>query len=237
MAQLLANGELLFFSSAVAVASFGFLCYYYLSESSVVKNLLKTRTGETYNILFQRFLGAIIFGIIPLMIILCSGTKNISEFGIIAPVSGTYIWTIIISTIIITINYFNSQTPENLEIYPQIRTKDWSMGLLLLSALSWIVYLLSFEFLFRGFLFFASVRLIGLWPAIIVNTAIYSLVHLPKGFKETIGAIPFGILLCFVTFKTGSIWIAVVTHIVMALSNEWLSLKAHPRIFIKINRK
>ncbi|MFN8134788.1 MAG: CPBP family intramembrane glutamic endopeptidase [Bacteroidales bacterium] len=72
-----------------------------------------------------------------------------------------------------------------------------------------------------------------LWPAIALNTAIYMLVHIPKGIKETLGAIPLGVLLCYLTVQTGSIWIAVMVHIVMALSNEWKAAARAPGMFVK----
>lgn len=237
MNSLHTNAEIYYFTTAILVASFGFIFYLYFSESANNVKRLKSSKGEPGYILFQRFLGVLIFGIVPVCVILFKGTKNLDDFGIITPVPETYIWTSFLSVIVISINYFNSQTPENLEMYPQIRRNEWSLTLIILSAISWMIYLLSYEFLFRGFLFFASVHLIGLWPAIIINTAIYSLVHLPKGIKETTGAIPLGILLCYLTFKTGSIWVAVFTHIIMALSNEWLSIRANPQISFKTSRK
>jgi membrane protease YdiL (CAAX protease family) len=237
MNPVLMNADLFNFISAMMVATFGFIFYHYVSESALISKLLKSSKGEPLYVLFQRFLGVFIFGIIPISIILFSGTKDLSAFAVAAPVPETYFWTIILSAAVVAINYFNSQTPANREMYPQIRREVWSLPLVILSTLSWIIYLLSYEFLFRGFLFFASINLLGLWPAIMINTAIYSLVHLPKGIKETFGAIPFGILLCYLTFRTGSIWVAVFTHVSMAVSNEWLSIRAHPDMFIKIGWK
>lgn len=237
MTILPANDELYYFTSAITVASLGFIFYYYLPESTFVQKVLKSAKGETRYVLFQRLLGAFIFGIIPFIIIFFSGMKRMADFGILIPVQETYFWVTILSIIIISINYANSKTAANLEIYPQIRVKVWTITLTFLSILSWIAYLLSYEFLFRGFLFFASSSLLGLWPAIILNTAIYSLVHIPKGIKEIVGAIPLGILLCYLTFRTGSIWVAVLTHIIMAVSNEWLSLRAHPQMIIKFSWK
>lgn len=231
------NNEMGLFISAICIASFGFIFYYLFADSSFVKKFLDSDHGEVRYVLFQRFLGVLIFGMVPLLILVFSGTKSIADFGVTVPAKETGIWIAILSVIVITMNYFNSRTPGNLELYPQIRDKVWSLQLIILSATSWIAYLLSYEFLFRGFLLFSSISILGLWPAIILNTAIYSLVHLPKGFKETIGAIPLGVLLCYLTAKTGSIWIAVVTHIIMALSNEWLSLRANSQMFIKSHRK
>ena len=113
-------------------------------------------------------------------------------------------------------------------MYPQIRVKEWDTQLLLLSAFSWIAYLLAYEFMFRGYLLFVSVEYLGVWPAIALNIAIYALVHVPKGIKEAVGALPLGVVLGIITIQTGNIWVAFVVHIVLALSNEWFSLKAHP---------
>lgn len=103
------------------------------------------------------------------------------------------------------------------------------------SALSWIAYLFSYEVLFRGLLLFSAREAIGYWPAIILNTGIYSLVHYPKGIKETLGAVPFGIIICVLTFKTGNMLIAFFTHTILALSNEWLSIHAYLQK-VKVNQ-
>lgn len=228
------NEDLHLFLSAISIASFGVILYYYVTESSYVKKKLNSVRGEVRYILFQRLLGMLIFGIFPLLILIVSRSKSIADYGVTMPVNETFFWIAILSIVVITINYFNSRTPQNLELYPQIRKEIWTLKLLIISTASWIAYLLAYEFLFRGFLLFSTMSLLGLWPAIILNTAIYSLVHLPKGLKETIGAIPLGVLLCYLTAITGSIWIAVITHIVMAMSNEWLSIHAHPKIVLKI---
>ncbi len=233
MSLLPAYAELFCFTSAIIVASLGFMFYYYLPDSTFIQKILKSVKGESRYVIFQRFLGVFLFGIISLLVIVFPGTSKLADFGIITPVEETYFWTIILSLAVVAMNYFNSRTPANLAVYPQIRKEVWSIKLIILSLLSWIAYLLSYEFLFRGFLFFASVHLLGLWPATAINVAIYALFHVPKGIKETVGAIPLGIILCYLTFRTGSIWIAVFTHIVMAVSNEWLSIRAHPQMFIK----
>jgi len=219
--------------AAIMVASAGFVCYHYLSTANVVKEMLRAAEGTARQVIFQRMLGFAIFGILPVAILLFSGISSFAAFGIKYPVSGTWVWIAILSAVVLVMNFFNASGPANLAMYPQIREKDWSVKMLILSALSWVLYLLGYEFLFRGFLLFAALPVMGLWPAIVLNTAVYMLVHLPKGIKETLGAIPLGVLLCYLTVQTGSIWVAVVVHIVMALSNEWLSLRAQPDMGIK----
>jgi membrane protease YdiL (CAAX protease family) len=91
--------------------------------------------------------------------------------------------------------------------------------------------------MFRGLLFFSFIRFIGNLPAIVVNVFIYALVHIHKGFKETLASIPFGIILCLMTLSTGSIWAAFIVHIILALSNEWISFHLNPEMSIKRNRE
>lgn len=225
--------ELYLFISAIAISILGFLFYFYISGLYLGKAMQRTEKGKPLSVLHQRLWGFFILGCLPLSIILLSGTKDLSHFGLGRPKMESYFWTILLSLIIVPMNYFISGTKGNLKMYPQIREIEWPVGLIVQSAFSWILYLFSYEFLFRGFLFFASLPVLGLPWAIVLNTIIYSLVHLPKGYREIIGSVPLGILLCYLTFTTGSIWVAVFSHIVLALSNEWFSLHAHPQMIIK----
>ncbi len=101
-----------------------------------------------------------------------------------------------------------------------------------ISGISWVIFLVGYEFLFRGFLLHASLNLMEAGPAIALNCALYAFAHFYKGPGETFGAIPVGILLCYLTMVTGNIWCAVILHSVMALSNEWFSLYFHPEMRI-----
>lgn len=237
MQPILDNIELFLFISALAVTTFGFIAYLYIVSPRFTLRILKLEMGKPLQVYVQRLVGAFIYGILPVIIILISGKESFGEFGIKAPTGATYLYTLALSVLILPMNYLNAPKPANLNVYPQIREGRWSLGLILGSAISWIIYLTGYEFLFRGFLFYTSLNIIGLWPAIILNTAIYSLVHLPKGFKEMAGAIPLGMVLCYLTYLTGSIWVAVFTHIILALSNEWFSLYKHPEMIIKRVRK
>jgi membrane protease YdiL (CAAX protease family) len=133
---------------------------------------------------------------------------------------------------ILIIGYFAAQKPGNLEYYPQIRTNRWTRGMVVISGTSWVLFLVGYEFLFRGFVLNASLGLMEPGPAIALNCALYAFAHFYKGPAETFGAIPVGIILCYITLITGNIWCAVILHSVMALSNEWFSLRAHPEMKI-----
>jgi membrane protease YdiL (CAAX protease family) len=216
------------FLSAFSIASFGFILYHLFITSSGFKIWAGKEKGNVRPVMIQRLTGVFIFGVVPFTILLFPLHADISLYGVSPPGLTTLMWLLVLSAAIIPMNYFNSKNSDNLSQYPQIRSTEWTGYLLLLSALSWTAYLLAYEFLFRGFFLFSSVRVFGVWPAIFLNTAIYSLVHIPKGNKETFGAIPFGIVISYLTISTGSFWIAFFAHVVLALSNEWFSLAAQP---------
>lgn len=145
------------------------------------------------------------------------------------------VWVIsaILATVIMIINYYNAPRESNLIMYPQIRTPVWSRSLVFTSALSWILYLLAYEYAFRGILFFACLTYLPANAAITINVVIYSLFHIQKGAKEAFASIPFGIVLCYLVLESNSIWPPVFLHIVLALSNEWFSLYFNPDISVK----
>ncbi|MFO7722243.1 MAG: hypothetical protein R6V49_03375, partial [Bacteroidales bacterium] len=48
------------------------------------------------------------------------------------------------------------------------------------------------------------------------------------GLGETIGAGVLGLVLCILTLHSGTIWIAFMVHVAMALTNSFTALKFHP---------
>jgi membrane protease YdiL (CAAX protease family) len=66
--------------------------------------------------------------------------------------------------------------------------------------------------------------------AFLLNALIYSLAHAPQGWRETLYALPFGILLCAITSLTGNFWAAYIIHVSLALSNDHFAIKNNPHM-------
>lgn len=213
---------------SIIVLTAGYICYHFLIRSESLKSSFEKKWGvertKIYWIYFWRYLGVFLYGVIPVMLIISQGL-GFQRFGVsFKNAMPTIWWTAVLSLVVLVMNFFATRSADNLAQYPQIRVTNWSRSLIVGSALSWTAYLVAYEFLFRGFLLFSCVEEMGIWMAITVNTALYALVHVPKGIKEAIGAVPLGVLLCWLTLQTGTIWIALFVHVVMALSNEWFSI-------------
>jgi membrane protease YdiL (CAAX protease family) len=187
------------------------------------------------SVYLQRIMGMFFYGIVPLVIVLMLLHGTLRDYGtVLTDPLETLLWGILFAAIIIPLILYNSKSPSNLAVYPQIRSKKWTLSTLLLSGLTWAGYLLCYEFLFRGFLLFACQREFGTVPAIAINMLIYSIAHVPKGKLETVGAIPLGLVLCVLTIVTESIWFAFLAHVIMALTNEWISLYYNKDIKLEI---
>jgi membrane protease YdiL (CAAX protease family) len=228
-------------SIAIGVATLACMAYYAMGHSMRLDNWLQRQFGEATaqvrKVLWHRLSGTLLYGFIPVLVVLLAFDMPVGDFGLNADhLARSVGWWIPVGVLVVSLTYFTSRSKLNLSRYPQIRNSQWNYGLILLSALSWITYLAGYEFMFRGFLLFACLGSFGYWPAILINLSLYSLVHLPKGYRETIGSVFFGFVLCYSTVLLGSCWFAFLVHSTLALSNEWFSLARHPDMKIIKNQ-
>ena len=220
---------------AFALVTIGFSVYHFVCISVRVKSKYLAKFGEvrgnTKFLWMTRYLGAMTIGIFPAIILLLITGKGLEDYGVAFKNHLTSLaWIGGLACIIIPMNFFNSKKEKNLAFYPNVREKEWTKKMVATNAFTWVAYLFGYELMFRGLLLFATVPLLGEWPAIVLNAAIYALVHVPKNLEETIGAIPLGVVLCLITLTTGTIWVAFFVHITLALSNFFFSLKHHPEM-------
>ena len=220
----------------VVVGLLGFIIFWFAQQSESLKQKFRDRysreIGEANFILFTRYLGGFSMGVLPpLFYFLFVPDASFAELGFVLRKNHVFpvlLWSLGIISVIVPLVYVNAKKPKNLLVYPQIRTGNWNGKLVRNNFLSWAVYLLGYELLFRGVLLFPLVAVMGVWPAIAINIALYSATHIPKGLTETIGAIPLSIVLCLLCIHTGNLWLAFLVHIAIAWTNTWVSLKHNP---------
>jgi membrane protease YdiL (CAAX protease family) len=78
------------------------------------------------------------------------------------------------------------------------------------------LFLFSYEFFFRGVIFFSCLGSFNLLTAISITTVLYVLIHSFDSRNEILGAIPFGIVLCLFSYNTNSIWPAFLIHLTLS---------------------
>ncbi len=213
---------------SISAVTLAYCIYYFAWNSPFLHGWFVKRWGKepalAYWIYFVRWVGVAAFGGFSLLVCLVQDI-DLQEVGVEFkhPVI-TLIWTLGLGAVVIVLNYFAARSPSNLAMYPMIRTAlPWPRQLLIKSALTWAAYLLAYEFAFRGFLFFTCLEVMDLPLAITINVAIYVLAHIAKGWREVVGSVLMGTVLCLLTYRTGTIWIAFLVHVALAWGNEWWS--------------
>ena len=217
----------------IALLTVGFVAYWFIAESENLRQKMQQRYGKEPTlvgwVLFQKMTGVFFLGLVPLVVASVILPFSWQDYGLGFQHTGTsLLWVFGLSCFVFPLNINAARRPQNLAYYPMMRIERWSITTVLLNALATTAYLLAYELLFRGILLTVCVHYLGVWPAVAINIALYSTTHLPKGPAETIGAIPFGLLVCYITLTIGTIWVAVVIHVILSLSNDYLSLYYHP---------
>ena len=215
--------------------SIGFAIYWFLSLSEKIKTLFfkkfSTENAWIAYVFFQKMMGVLFLGTIPGIILLLNSNYTLTDLGV---ATGNYkeslIYIAIIGSVIFVINFFTSKNPFNLAIYPQMRIMEWNRKKIIINSIGWAMYLFSYELMYRGLLLMVCYHSFGFWPAVAINLCFYSATHIAKGLNETIGTFPYGLLLCYVTISTGSIAVAFVTHLILALTNDYFSVYHNPKM-------
>jgi membrane protease YdiL (CAAX protease family) len=223
----------------IVIVFAAFIVYYVTNNLKPVNDYFIKRIGEESGqirlIVLQRLRGVLLFGLLPCFFMSgLNGTGMVFSYLKISFSFLSLLAVVVLGAIAVTVNYFVARSSENLSVYPQIRAKNWSLALLLLSFLSWMSYLFAYEFLLRGILLFSCINDFGVIAAVAINIIIYAIVHIPKGIKEMLGSIPLGLIFCILTINFGTIWAAFWIHCTLALSNECFSIKYHPDIKVSI---
>lgn len=216
----------------ITAVTLAFIAYYFVMISPKIERKLRENRSEEEGqarwVIFQRIWGGTILGLAALLTPVLGLGKSPFEYGMSPILSGEAALIVAaLGALIVLINAFRAGKPANLIQYPQIRSSKWDGMLLFKSSIGWIIYLLGYELMFRGFFLFACIETMGIWPAIAINTAIYSFAHFFKGIGETIGAIPFGLIVCVLTLYTGNFMVAFLVHCFLALSNQTIAMMAH----------
>lgn len=205
-----------------------FYLYYYIAHSEYIKSRFNHKAVKNYELklfIFRKVLGFTVLGISPGLLyfmILQPTVSPVVFFKGNSP-SGFYV-TLILVSVIILLTFINQKlNPQRNSL--QMKIKEWNISLFGINSFGWIIYLLAYEFLFRGILLFECYVSFGFWPAIAINVVIYSAIHMVNSKDEAIGALLFGGIACYFTLKQGTILIPVMMHIALSISSDYFSIR------------
>lgn len=77
------------------------------------------------------------------------------------------------------------------------------------------------ELFFRKFIFSKMLNKYNLWTSIVFSSFCFALIHLPN-YRQAIGSIFFGILVCYIFYKTRNIYYSIFFHFIYNFSHYFL---------------
>ena len=96
---------------------------------------------------------------------------------------------------------------------------------ILVYFVSYVMYYIGWEYLFRGLLLKGTIDTVGPLGAILITTLISALIHTSIGgfgkpMIETLSAIPAGFIFGYISFKTESIYYTLYIHALIGILTD-----------------
>ena len=218
----------------LTVFTLGYMIYLFSDRTKII-NTIALKIGingsqQEWVVYLQKFLGFLLLGVIPFIMNIIIG-EGLGSVGFSLPHGTNFLlWCLIPILVFAIIVVFRSKKNIPIHFYPQVRQPEWNRKRIIFNSFFWILYLIAYEFAFRGFLLFPMISEYGFIMAVVINSSIYALAHIYKGPGEAFGAFFLGILLCVIAVATNSFLIPVIIHIILAIGNDMAAVAENPEM-------
>jgi len=234
------TAEVLAFAAIFSVLLMFFLFYYTAKKKILydlfIKPLYPSGSTGTLEFVSYKMTGILFTGVIPFIIFVLILRTEPSRIGLITGRTFHFWYLLVLLMLLTAVLSFNlSKGRDVQERSPELKLIDWFPRHVVISVSAWVIYILGYEFLFRGILWFLCYEAFGFWPALAINLVLYFLVHLPQGKFMAIGALPVGIVLCLLSWLTGSFIPAFLIHSLIAVLTDLFSLYHNPEVRLHLS--
>jgi len=204
------------------------LYFYFGIQDFFVKMFPNTNHIGYYKYLYHNFAPALFFFVPSVILVKFVFKQPLKEYGFTLGdyKLGLKICAIGIPLLVLS-GLFVSLTDTDMNtLYPLARDViGGSFGVIALYYLSYIVYYISWEFLFRGVGYFSTEKL-GVFVAVAITTMISALIHssiagFGKPFSETFSAIFAGVIFGLIAYKTRSMLYPLILHMTVGFSTDF----------------
>ncbi len=123
--------------------------------------------------------------------------------------------------------------PDMCATYPLVDFHTYGEWYMVLGYfVSYLLYYIGWEYLFRGILLFSSTKKCGAMGAILLTTLVSALIHTSIGafgkpMIETLSAIPAGLIFGYIAHKTKSIYPTLFIHFMIGISTDLFIFLIH----------
>ncbi len=163
------------------------------------------------------------FFILSILIIKFGLKEKLKDFGLqLGDVKVGLLFSVIFLSIMLILVWFVSATPEFAEKYPHLAGAKSNWNILLIYEAGMLLYMIAWEFIWRGFMLFGLEKKFGYY-SVLIQMIPFVILHNGKPFLETFGAIFGGIALGILALRTRSFYYCVIIHIGVMFSIDLIS--------------
>lgn len=212
----------------ISVALLQTFSFYFTSRRFFRQNFFQYFQSDSNVFLIEYiywFIGDFIsYFIIPLLIIKFLFKEKIRDYGIsFGDYKAGIKITIIFLIIMLPLIWIASSLPEFNKTYPHLSSAKYSWKIFLFFETGMLIYMFSWEFIWRGFMLFGLKDKFGYY-AVLIQMIPFLILHNGKPAPETFGAIIAGIALGILALRTNSILYCVLTHMSVMFSIDLISV-------------
>ena len=218
--------------AVVATTTLAYLVAHYVLAPDRVAAF--TRDPEPQGVrpvaLFRLLAGALWLGA-PVAVLMSVIHTAPSGWGFVPDLSlRALAWVALPAAVLVPVLFFAARAPAVWADTPRMRITTWGPRTFGINAATWAVYLVGYEYLFRGFTVLFLAEHLGAAPAIAIGTGLYAFQHLPRGAGECLGSAIMGVLFGLMTVDTGSMASAWALHMIIAMCGERFAIHHNPAL-------
>lgn len=124
--------------------------------------------------------------------------------------------------------FFSSRRPEFMAYYPMRPEAAYSWPFFLYHEATYGLYMMCWEFFFRGFLTFGLARGFGRGTAVVTQALIFGAMHYGKPWPEFVGSFAAGIALGWLALRARSFYPCFILHWACSVTFDVFVILARP---------
>ena len=210
-----------------------YLAYNLLTSPAAVARLFPGRDAagvgdlpserlRTTNAFYRKYLGVVLLGLVPAIVLAVTGRLDRAGLQLPHDVPMTLLLALGFVAITALPIVFESRKPSFRLSYPEVRAPLRGQ-LAAHNAFAWAIYLLAYEFFFRGVLVVFLAGAVGPLPALTMSTMAYVFAHFGRYPGEVIGTLVSGTAFGLIALATESILAPFLAHLAVALLSDTLA--------------
>lgn len=215
------------FNLSVIFVTLILFVYCYFGSFSFFENTFYVEDIDYWKIIYHNMMPFVLFFLLGMIYTRCIMKVRFKDIGLRPGDWKLGLKLMGLATIIVPLCALSTLLDKSMvATYPLVDfhtySSWWQIGLYFLS---YIMYYIGWEYLFRGILLSGTREKIGVIGAILLTTLISSLIHTSiagfgKPMIETLSAIPAGLIFGYITDKTNSIYYSLYIHALVGILTD-----------------